>query len=217
MLRTTLALLLFTALGSVAHAGNNEVSITETARFLHTNSANAVTEDGMVCGALGYSRRVDLPALPNLTLWATGSFGWGTTSGEMFQTMTTDVGTLSLTAGGRARYELHRLVHATARLDVGTARASLTLEDEAGHSARDAGWGPISQAGVGLDLYAVNRRNFTFGMRLELGYVAMGDIDMTAKPDSESNKTLQLQMTAASLGGLNLSGSTFSASVVSQF
>jgi hypothetical protein len=75
----------------------------------------------------------------------------------------------------------------------------------------------MSQVGLGLDLYAVNKPNFTFGLRLELGYVATGNIDMTAGPPSESNDTLHLQMTAASLGSLNLSGSTFAASVVSQF
>jgi hypothetical protein len=219
MLRTTLALVLLTPslLTSAAYAGNNEVSLTETRRALHTDSANAVTDDGMVNGTLGYARRIDMAIVPNLTLWATGHFGWGGTDGEMFQTMTTDVSTIWFSAGGRARYQLHRLVHATARLDVGTTRASLTLEDEMGHSASDAGWGPMSQIGAGLDLYAVNKPNFSFGLRLELGYVAMGNIDMTAKPDSQSDDTLQLQMTAAGLGGLNLSGSTFSASVVSQF
>jgi hypothetical protein len=45
----------------------------------------------------------------------------------------------------------------------------------------------------------------------------MSSIDMTAKPESESNGTLHLEMTAAGLGSLNLSGSTFSASIVSQF
>jgi hypothetical protein len=214
MLRAILPLLL---LSSVAHAGNNELSISESRRALHTASANAVTQDGMVGGAVAYARRVDLPIVPNLTLWATGNFGWGVTDGEMFQTMQTDVSTIMLSAGGRARYQLHRLVVATGRLDLGSARAALTLQDDAGHSASDHGWAPMTQAALGLDLYAVNKPNFSLGLRFELGYIAMGTVDMTAKPDAGSNETLQLQMTAAGLGGLNLSGSTFAASVVSQF
>ena len=217
MLRTTLALSLLGLLSSAASAGNNEVSISESRRALHTASANAVTEDGMVGGALAYARRVDLPIVPKLTLWATGNFGWGGTQGEMFQTMQTDVSTLMLSAGGRARYQLHRLIVATGRLDIGSARASLTLQDDAGHSASDHGWAPMTQMAAGLDLYAVNKPNFSLGIRFELGYVATGTVDMTAKPDSGSNNTLQLQMTAAGIGGLNLSGSTFAASVVSQF
>jgi hypothetical protein len=217
MLRTTFALLLVSALASAAHAGNNELSITETARSLHTTSANAVTEDGLIGGELGYARRIDIPIAPDLTLWARANFGWGVTEGEMFQTMTTNVDTLSLTVGGRARYELHRRVFATGHLDVGSTRAALTLEDENGHSARDSGWGPLTQFGLGLDLYAINRPQFSLGLRLELGYVAMSGIDMTAEPASESNETLHLQMTAAGLGSLNLSGSTFAASIVSQF
>jgi hypothetical protein len=100
---------------------------------------------------------------------------------------------------------------------VGMTRASLMLEDEEGHSASDSGWGPLAQFGLGLDVYAVNRPQFSFGLRLELGYVAMAGIDMTAKPETESDGTLQLEMTAAGLGSLNLSGSTFSAAIVSQF
>lgn len=214
MLRTTLALLL---LSSVAYAGNNELSISESRRALHTASANAVTDDGLVGGALAYARRVDLPIIPRLTVWATGNFGWGGTEGQMFNTMNTDVSTIMLSVGGLAHYQLHRLVVATGRFDLGSARAALTLQDDAGHSASDHGWAPMTQAALGLDLYAVNRPNFALGLRLELGYVAMGTVDMTAKPDSGSNGTLQLQMTAAGIGGLNLSGSTFAASVVSRF
>lgn len=216
MLRTTIALLFLMPVGA-AYAGDNEVSISETRRALHTDSANAVTDKGMVTGTLGYARQIDIPIIEDLTLWATGNFTWGGTSGEMFQTMTTDVGTLMFAVGGRARYQLHRLVVATARLDVGTTRASLTLEDEMGHSASDSGWAPMSQVGLGLDLYAVNKPNFSFGLRLELGYVATGGVAMTGEPASASNDTLHLQMTAAGLGSLNLSGSTFAASVVSQF
>jgi len=217
MLRTTIALLLLAPLVSTAYAGDNEVSLTETGRALHTDSANAVTDSGMITGTLGYARRIDIPVVEDLTLWATGNFTWGGTAGEMFQTMTTDVGTLMFAAGGRAQYQLHRLVAATARLDVGTTRASLTLQDEEGHTATGKGWGPMSQIGLGLDLYAVNKPNFSFGLRLELGYVATGSIEMTPEPASQSDGTLQLQMTAASLGSLNLSGGTFAASVVSQF
>lgn len=214
MLRTTLALLL---LSSVANAGNNELSISESHRALHTDSANAVTSDGMVGGALAYARLVDLPIIPRLTVWGTANFGWGGTSGEMFNTMHTDVSSLMLSVGGRANYKLHRLVIATGRLDIGSSRAALTLQDDAGHSATDHGWAPMTQAALGLDLYAVNKPQFSLGLRFELGYIAMGSVDMTAKPDSGSNETLHLQMNAAGLGGLNLSGSTFAASVVSQF
>jgi hypothetical protein len=218
MLRTSLASLLLTlVMASAAYAGNNEVSLSESRRALHTASANAVTGEPMIGGAFGYARRIDLPAPPRLTLWATGNFGWGVTDGEMFQTMTTDVNTIMLSVGGRARYQLHRLAVATARLDLGAARASLTLQDTAGHSASDHGWGAMSQAGLGLDLYAVSKPKFTLGLRIEFGYVASGSIPLTAKPQSASDDTLQLQMTAAGLGSLDLSGSTFAASVVSQF
>ena len=214
MLRAILALLF---VSSVAYANPNELTISESRRALHSDSANAVTDQGLVGGSLGYARRLDLPIMPNLTLWAHGTFSWGGTDGEMFQTMTTNVGTIMLAGGGSARYQLHRLVAATARLDVGSERASLSISDSTGHTARDHGWGAMSYAAVGLDLFAINKPRFALGMRLELGYVATSKVEMTGKPDSDSSGTLQLQMTAASLGGLDLSGSTFAASVVAQF
>lgn len=202
---------------TTAHAGNNELYIGENHRALHTDSANAVTDSSIAGGSLGYARALNLPVIPRLALWADASFGWGGADGMMFQTVTTEIDTLMLAVGGRARYQLHRLVVASASLDVGTSRASLVLRDSAGHSASDAGWGGMTAGALGLDLFAVNKPRFALGLRLELGYVATSSVSMTATPESDRNDSLHLQMTAASLGSLNLSGSTFAASVISQF
>jgi len=213
--RLAIAIILLTA--ATAHAGNHEVSLTESNRALRSDSANAVTPDSMVGGALGYAHRLDIPVLPDLTIWGTGTFGWGVADGTMFQTLTTDLSTLTFSVGARARYPLHRLIVASARIDVGTARTALALHDDAGHTARDHGWGAMTAGALALDLFATNKPSFALGLRFELGYVATSGVAMTATPDSQSDGTLQLQMTAAGLGSLDLSGPVFAASVVSQF
>jgi hypothetical protein len=211
-MRTAIAFLLLT---TTAHAGNNELTITETTRALRTSSANAVTADSLFGGELTYSRRIAL--MPKLELWAQGTFGWGVADGTMFQTLTTELDTLAFTIGGRARYALHHRFDASARLDIGAARAALSIADEMGHSASDHGWGAITSAALGIDCYVFHGERYTFAFRFELGAVATSSIPLTARPDSGSEDTLQLEMTAASLGSLNLSGPAFAASIVGQF
>ena len=203
---------------ATAHADDhNELTLTETNRALRTSSANAVTGDSLIGGALGYARKLDIELVPKLELWATGAFAWGGVDGQRFQTLTTRIDTLAFTVGARARYSLHRLVAASARLDVGTARAALSLNDEMGHSASDHGWGATTQAGLALDFYAIRGSHVTLGLRFELSEVATSSIPLTATPASSSADTLTLEMTAASLGSLNLSGPCFAASFVGQF
>ena len=213
-MRIAIALVL---LSSTAYAERNELSYGGGFRALHSSSANAVTEDSLTGGQLGYAHALDLSLLPDLELWAQAGFGWGGTDGTMFQTLSTDVSTINFTAGGRARYELHRLAIASAHIDLGTARAAFSLRDGAGHTASDHGWGAITSVGAALDLFAIRRKRFALGVRVDLGYVYASGIDLVATPESSSDGTLQLEMTAAGLGSLDLSGPTFNAALVSTF
>jgi hypothetical protein len=217
-MRIALALVLLTAAAGTTAAGDhNEVSVTESARALRSSSANAITEDGLFGVTFTYARRLDVRPVPALEIWSHGSFGFGIANGMMFQTLTTELDTLSLTVGGGARYALRRRIVATARIEVGAARAALQIRDEAGHSASDAGWGFITSTAVGMDLYAIRGQRFTLGLRFELGAVATSSIPLTAMPGQRDENMLELDMTAASLGELNLSGPTFAASLVGQF
>jgi hypothetical protein len=105
-----------------------------------------------------------------------------------------------------------------ASLDLGTTRAAIGLRDDMSHTAADSGWGVITQGKIGLELLLAREQSrFKFGIRLELGYVATSPISLTATPESGSDGTLQLDMDAASLGSLNLSGKVFAASLSGQF
>src|SRR5262249_44505219 len=139
----------------------------------------------------------------------------GAVDGTMFQTLSTDIATLGLTGGLRARYPLHRLIIASARIDVGAERVRLGIHSS-GVTFSDHGWGTMVSAAAALDLFAMSGRSFGIGMRVELGYARAQAISLSPRSNVSSD-TLMLPMMDASLGKLDLSGPTFAASLVGQF
>lgn len=219
-MRHLLAAVLLTS-GAVAHAGTpgtHEISIGSKTRALRTSSANALTDESLVGGGVGYAHALRLRLVPDLALWATASIGGGSADGTLFQTMSTDLDTFDMAVGARARYPLRgQWLRATARLALGAARTSLELRDE-GHTATDSAWGPTVEGGLGIELATARPgARISFGLRLEVGYVAAAPVSLTATPSSGSGDTLQLEMSPASLGHLNTSGGTFAFSLLSEF
>jgi hypothetical protein len=221
-MRAATSLLLAAATAAViapsAHADTNrdELWIGGGTRTLASASANALTSDNLSGTSLGLARDLDIAVLPRMTVWAEAGLTTGDANGVMFQSLFTEISALGLTGGLRARYQLHRLIAASARLDLGAQRASLAISDHAGSSASDHGWGAMAQASASLDLFAVARPPFGIGLRAELGYVIAQAISLTAHRDASSD-TLMLPMTEVGLGHLDLSGPTFALSLVGQF
>jgi hypothetical protein len=185
-------------------------------RALRSPSANALTDANLAGVSFGYARDLGITVLPDLAVWAEAGMATGGASGKMFQTLSTDLSTLGLTGGLRARYQLHRLVAASARLAFGAQRARVAITDTGGTSASDHGWGAMAQASAAIDLFAVARPPFGFGVRAELGYVAAQSIGLTARRDT-SGDALMLPASEVPLGGLDLSGPAFAISFVGQF
>lgn len=208
-------LLLLLASSAAFAGGNNELTIGSRARALNTPSANAVTADGLFSGDLQIAHRIDLGLLPKLETWAVGRFDWGSADGTMFSTLTTEIDTLSFTAGGRALYRLHSHVAVGARLDFGTQRAALKIT-EGSRELNDHGWGGTASAALSLDLLAYSSNAFKIGLRGELGYTKTSAIAL-APSEANDPDTIQLQMSQASLGKLDTSGKFFGFSVLSEF
>ena len=82
---------------------------------------------GLIARGIDYDH--DIPLLPRLELWATGTYSWGSAAGRMFQTLDTEVTSHAFMIGGRVRYPLRGYLSATARLDLGTARAAVSGYD----------------------------------------------------------------------------------------
>lgn len=218
-MRALLALILLTAAtATAAHADTNhdELWIGGGTRALRSASANALTGDNLSGSSFGYARDLGLAVLPGLAIWAEAGVAMGGADGTMFQTLSTEISTVGLTGGVRARYRLHRLIAASARVALGAQRARVAIADNAGGSASDHGWGTQASAGAALDLFATARPPFGLGVRAELGYVVAQAIGLTARRDTPGD-VLMLPAEEAALGQLDLSGPTFTVSLVGQF
>jgi hypothetical protein len=215
-----IAPILLAIAASAAHAdpnpNPNELWLGGGSRALRTPSANALTAENLVGASLGVARDLGLAVSPDLALWAEAGMTTGSARGTMFQTIDTRLDALGFTAGLRVRYALHRLIAASARVELGAQRARVELDDRAGAPVSDQAWGTMASACAALDLFAVSRPPFGFGVRAELGYVMAQAIELTPRGAS-GDDTLQLPMTEASLGSLDLSGPTFTVSLVGQF
>ena len=204
---------------AIAHADpNDEIAYGGWIRTLHAPSANAVTDDSLTGPTLGYARELlhDV-VVPKLSLWLTGNFTAGDVDGAMFQVMTTKVEYFQWTAGARARYSMFRGdVVAGARLEAGTARTSLAI-DNAGQTYSDHGWGAVVTGALSLDLVPYSGRKFAIGVRSELGFATASAIELTPRAHTPEDGTIELPMTRSSLGHLDLGGTTLAFTVFAAF
>ena len=213
-MRALLALLLLT---TVAHADpQDELTFGSQLRALRSGSADALTDQGYAGGQLLYGRQLPIPLVHDVVLWATAAFGWGGASGEMFQTLATDIGSVAFTVGGRASYAPYGHLTVSAGLDLGSQHASLTLTDQNGRTASDAGWGTLAKASVAVNLLAADGPSFAFGLRAELGYVMTSGFALSPTSPRDAS-TLSLPMTSASIGHLDLGGPSFGLAAITRF
>jgi hypothetical protein len=213
MRRILIGLVLALAIPASA-APNDEVSVGGTTRSLRSASANALTDANLGGAAFGYAR--ELVALgPDLAVWAEAGMTIDEARGEMFQVLDTRLGVIDLTGGVRARYRLHRLIAASARLDAGAQRTAVRISGGGG-VASDTAWGALASAALAVDLLAVAGPRFGLGVRAELGYLRVQARSIALHSDTGGD-ALQLPLMDAALGHLDLSGPTFGVSLVGQF
>lgn len=210
-------LLCLALLASTAVAAPNEITFGSNVRELP--NADPVTPDSLAGGGLGLGRRLDLVPLPNhLELWADAGILWSGATGTMFQTLQTDLFDTTITAGGRLRYHPFKALAVSGVLAVGYQHASLSIQDTAGHTASDTGWGAVARASIQVDLVALDFKRFGLGLRAELGYLAASGIELVPREERSADAdTLYLPMQEASLGHLDLSGAYFNFGLFSQF
>jgi hypothetical protein len=210
-----LAILCMTA--GIAHAGSNEISFIETARGLPSSSAQALTDKSMTGGGPAYARRLGTVAdQSDLELWVGGGLEGGTSSGTLFQSMSTDIDTVSVFGFARVRYPLVSSVAASARVGLGSSRVAVDLHDGAGHTLSDSGWSALAAGAAGLEFSVRPATRMAFGLRVELGYTRVTGAAIAPASDS-SGGTLRLQMSQNSFGHLDLSGPFLSFSLITSF
>jgi len=217
-MRAALCLMIAIAMTSAARADSNrdEVWLGGSARALRSASANALTGANLAGTSLGVARDLGLGDDTGLAVWAVASLVTGDADGTMFDTLTTELSSIGVTGGVRVRYQLHRLIAASARVELGGQRIRVALTDRSGASASDHGWGAVASVGAALDVFAVARPPLGLGLRVELGYVVGPSIAITPRAASAGD-ALRLPMTELALGGVDLRGPTFALSAVGQF
>lgn len=194
---------------------NDEMWIGGNLRALRTASANALTAKNLDGTSVGYARALGVAVGPGASVWAEASITTGSAEGTLFQSMSTELDAVALTAGVRLRLPLHRLIAASAHAGLGAQRVRVAI-DAPGASATDHGWGGLASASAALDLLAVARPRFGFGVRAELGYVVARPIAITPARTS-SDDVLMLPISDVSLGEIDLSGAALTLSLVGQF
>lgn len=207
-----IALALCTA--TPAFAGDNELALGRSSRSLRTASANAVTGENLGGVQLTAARQIHLELVTNLQIWGAIGFASTSTEGDVFG-MQTEIDALDVTFGGRARYLLHSHVALFARLEGGPTRTALSIQGN-GHTVSDQRWGMLGTGAVGIDLMAMARSRFGFGMRFELGYVAHSGPAL-APAEGASEDMLVLSGSQASIGHLDLGGRYVAFSLLAQF
>ena len=202
-----------------ARVNRDEFSLGAMARALRSPSANALTGANLAGGSLGLARDIGhdlgISLRPDLTLWLEAGLATGAASGTMFQSLSTTINTIDLTAGVSARYRLLRRVTASARLAAGAQRARVAI-DVPGVHTYDHGWGAVASAGAAVDFLALARPPFGLGVRLEAGYIAAQSIALSPHPE-ENEGAIELAMASSSLGHLDLSGPSITFSLLGQF
>lgn len=191
---------------------NDEITMGSSIRALRSDSANAVTSDSLGGGHLGYARELPIDLVPGLHLWATAGLGWGNATGMLFGTMTTEIDTVALTAGGRAVYTLHPNLAVSGRLELGSARTELTLDD----TLSDAAWAGVASSAVAVDLALLARPQIAIGLRFELGYVTATAPALAPRGPREED-TIVLPEMPSSFGSLDLGGRYVSFSLLTRF
>lgn len=207
-----------------AHADRVALAMGPTSRFTHADSVLAVHDSHSTGFSIGAAYR--WASISGFDLLADASFdtdtAWATTFGRMHTSSTTRVALVGL----RARRPLARALSAHARLALGAARVAVDIDDRDGPSRlQDHGHGACAYAGAGLDYVplrprtASGREILSLGVRVELGYLAMAAVGLSAEsPDpGMPEDAIEIPAMAADLGDLDMSALTVRLALIAHF
>ena len=222
------ALLCFAlALPGRAHADRYELAIGSAARVMPSNSVDALTEDEMAVFSMTGAVAIDRIHVPFFSRFAIeGGFDAGWLSGQSFQTLETSTSLLHWSLGARLSRELGRRMVVHGRAALGLAHVAVTIDDMFmdGPTLGDSGVTGTGYLGAAADFFMVQpggRRAlpFSFGLRFEVGYLAMLPKQLTARPDGSDHEegAILIPETSASLGELDMSALNVRFGLVGRF
>jgi hypothetical protein len=198
-----------------------------TERFMESRSAMTLTDGHLDGFGLSIDRRLvtlHLPGpFPVLDVAAELGFGRGSADGTTFDQLTNDISTWEITGGARARLPIVTWIHLQARAALGGGRTTATMSSTymSDVAISDRGKIAVASAGVGVALLprltAKNRSGFWWGVEAELGYHTSTATEITATPRDRQPEELTIPAVYASLGDLDLDGTTFTIALTAGF
>jgi len=198
-----------------------------TERWMTSRSAVTLTDGHLTGFVLSIDRRlltIHVPGpLPVLDIAAEVGFGRGSADGTTFDQLSNNVSTWELTAGARARLPIVSWLHLQARaaLGAGKARTEIASMSQPGIAIADGGGIAVASTGIGLALLprltSRDRAGFWWGLEAELGYHTSTATEVTAMPQDRASEELTIPAIYASLGDLDLDGTTLTLAVTLGF
>lgn len=210
--------------GGAAHADDDatptwQVRSGMTTRWLRAPSAAVLTTDAMTGFAAAADRelaRVDLGLGPFDALELTGELGFerAAADGTTFDQLDNELRTWMFTAGARARLPVWSWLHVGGRVHLDAGKTTIRIADMrmATNAIEDGGGFVGAGAGVGLTLLPrlspPRSGAFFMGVEVELGYQVATTTEVRAQPQDRPPEELTIPAVYASLGDVDLRGTT---------
>jgi hypothetical protein len=188
-----------------------------TVRRFASTSAASLSEAPLFGPRVTAARKLATFAVPRngIVLRAFARVGGGQSDGELFQSLTTHIGQLAVTGGGRAEVDLWHGLSASAELELGAARTSVVIGDDLGAMAPvdDSAWHAIGSTWLGLGYSGqVRGGRFSIALFIEAGYTVTQAVAIHATPRTRPEPELSIPTVYAALGDLDTGGLSLASS-----
>jgi hypothetical protein len=220
------ALAVLASLAGPALADGYELSIGSASRWTRSASLDALTDSPLGAFSLSGAARLErLRLVPGFEVFVGGTFEYGGAGGTTFQTISTDTSLTVAAVDAIARRHVTERWALQARGSVGGARVHVELEDVFARMQplTDTGYAACAYAGAGTEYLVVRKRSaagqtrFAFGVRGELGYLAVAPVTMEPRSGQQDDGVLRIPETTTSVGDLDVSSWSFRFTLVGRF
>lgn len=134
-------------------------------------------------------------------------YDYGTASGTMFGTLTSELSQHAWSAGARIETPLVLGVRGYGEAALGVTRSALAVRTSNREMpVDDHGWEPLASATVGLDAPLIRQRGFRLGVALDVGYTWVKAVPLRALPSDRPDPQLAIPTDFTALGSLDTRG-----------
>ena len=188
-------------------------------RWFGDTSAAVVTTDAMPGLRMTVGRSLTSTTVKRreLDIGLFGRYVYGAASGTMFGNLDTALSQHLLGGGVRTDAPIFRWFSVVGQAELGMARTSLRVEQDAMTPADDAHWSPYLAASLGGELRLSEGKRVNVSLGVDVGYIVTVPTELHALPGDRPDEELSIATTFAGLGKLDTRGMTYSMSLRGRF